>query len=451
MLNAAKLAANARPFRYVCYPVIAGGFLLLDGPGFWPAAAVLLWCLLWPLCVDLGQRRASAAAILRVHLLEAALTCLLLAWAGVNASLVCATAIVLVASNAMQGGIRHALLAALCAGTGAAAGGMTALCDHAISTTSTQDLPGVAAGGMAAFCGGSFDPEGLESSMASRGLGMATPWGGWFDLPAAAVFSWLLVLAYCALLGHRGHIQALIISRKRAQLHVMNTRLKQYLPHTLAERLHEMEEPHLERRWLVVTFVDLAGFTPLVEQLQTEELTTVLDDYLKTLTDVTESCGGSVSKMLGDGAMLVFGEAGPAERRRLVADALQCCRQLSAELTQLAGRWRDQGMPASLRLKAGMASGFCSLGDWGGGGRLEYTVIGHPVNLASRLENLAGADEILLCERTSLLADIELSPTLERPVKGLGPVRYQKADCCAPLPCPPSPKPSPRIPSSSGD
>ena len=64
MLKAAKLAANARPFRYVCYPVIAGGFLLLDRPGFWPAAAVLLWCLLWPLGVDLGQRRASAATIL---------------------------------------------------------------------------------------------------------------------------------------------------------------------------------------------------------------------------------------------------------------------------------------------------------------------------------------------------------------------------------------------------
>ena len=384
MLKAAKLAANARPFRYVCYPVIAGGFLLLDRPGFWPAAAVLLWCLLWPLGVDLGQRRASAAAILRVHLLEALLTCLLLAWAGVNLSLVWATAIVLVASNAMQGGIRHALLAA----AGAAAGA----------------LAGV----------------------------LASPQGDLFDVPAAAAFSGLLVLVYCALLGHRGHVQALIISSKRAQLHTMNARLKQYLPHTLAERLLAMDAPRLERRWLVVAFVDLAGFTPLVEELQTEELTAVLDDYLKTLTDVTGRCGGSVSKMLGDGAMLVFGETGPAERCRLVADALQCCRQLSAELTQLAARWRTLGMPASLRLKAGMASGFCSLGDWGGGGRLEYTVIGHPVNLASRLENLAEADEILLCERTGLLANGQLSAMLERRVKGLGPVRYQKAACRAP-------------------
>ena len=213
---------------------------------------------------------------------------------------------------------------------------------------------------------------------------------------------------------------------QRAQMRVMNARLQQYLPHTLADRLKAAEQPRLERRWLVVAFADLAGFTPLVERLAVEELTPVLDSYLKAVADVTQRCGGTLSKVLGDGAMLVFGEAGAEERPRLVADALNCCRLLDIELTQLADRWRAQGLPEPVRLKMGVASGYCSLGDWGGGGRLEYTVIGQPVNLASRLEGQANAGEVLVCERTGLLAEVPLSALMERPVKGLGPVRFQR-------------------------
>ena len=382
MLQAAKLAANARPFRYLCYPAIALGFLVFDGPALQPAAAVLSWCLLWPLCVDLLQRKASARTILRVHLLEALLACFTFAWAGVNAGLAFAVVIIIVASNALQGGIVQAL----------------------------QATAGTAAGAVAG--------------------GLASPTADILNLPPSAAFSALLVLAYCALLGHKAHAQALALSSKRAQVRAMNARLQQYLPHTLAERLLEPNKPRLERRWLVVAFVDLAGFTSLVEELQAEELVSVLDSYLGAVAGVTKRCGGTLSKVLGDGAMLVFGESGPVNRRQFVADALQCCRLLDAELKELAKQWRAEGTPAPVHLKAGMASGYCSLGDWGGEGRLEYTVIGHPVNLASRLENLAGADEVLVCERTGLLADVVLSPVQERPVKGLGPVRYRKAQSC---------------------
>ena len=233
MLRAAKLAANAKPFRYLCYPVIGCGFLLLDQPPPSSAAAVLGWCLLWPLAVDLGQRRASAKTILNVHLAEAAFASGLFAWASLPPSLLFAVGIILVASNALQGGIRQALLAILCTMAGLAAGDF------------------------------------------------ASPAASVFAVPAAAAFSSLLVLAYCALLGHWAHRQALGMAGQRAQMRVMNARLQQYLPHTLADRLKAAEQPRLERRWLVVAFADLAGFTPLVERLAVEELTPVLDSYLK--------------------------------------------------------------------------------------------------------------------------------------------------------------------------
>ena len=383
MLRAAKLAANARPFRYVGYPAIGLGFLLLEQPPLLSVAAVLGWCLLWPLAVDRGQRQASASTILGIHLAEAAFVSGLFAWAGLPPNLLFAVGIIVVASNALQGGIRQALLAVLCTMAGLVVGDV------------------------------------------------ASPAFSLLAVPAALAYSSALVLAYCALLGHWAHRQALGMADQRAQMRVLNARLKQYLPHTLADRLHEAGQPRLERRWLVVAFADLAGFTPLVERLAVEELTPVLDSYLKTVADVTGRSGGTLSKVLGDGAMLVFGETGATERAKLVADALRCCRLLDIELTELADRWRAQGLPEPVRLKIGVASGYCSLGDWGGGGRLEYTVIGHPVNLASRLEGQANAGEVLVCERTGLLAEVPLSAVLERPVKGLGPVRFQRVESFA--------------------
>ncbi len=378
MLRAATLAANARPFRYACYPVIALGFLLLDRPSLWPAATVLLWCLLWPLAVDCVERSTVAVRILQIHLLEAVLTCLLLAWAEVNTHLLLAVAIMLVASNALQGGVGQSIWAALAAAL--------ALCLGAL----------------------------------------AAPASGFSGLNAPMAFATALVLAYCAMLGHRAYAQALVLARNRTRVCTLNARLQQYLPPTLAQRVLEEGRPKLERRWLVVAFVDLAGFTSMVERLQVEELSEMLDSYLQAVASVTERCGGTLSKVLGDGAMLVFGEVAEADRRSLVAAALACCRQLAAELEQLANRWREQGMLEPVQLKVGIASGYCSLGDWGGEGRLEYTVIGHSVNLAARLEGLAGVGEVLVCERTGLLAEAELSPLLEGQAKGLGRIRFRK-------------------------
>ena len=157
----------------------------------------------------------------------------------------------------------------------------------------------------------------------------------------------------------------------------------------------------------------------------------MLDSYLSCINRVTRHWGGTVSKLVGDGALLVFGEEGETEPQQLVADALRCCAEFSETLDALTKDWRDHGLPGTARIKVGIASGYCSLGDWGGGERLEYTVIGHPVNLASRLQDLAAVGETLLCERTSLLAEAPLSAPLRRDVKGLGEVVFRKLEARA--------------------
>ena len=372
------LAANARPFRYAFYPVIALGFLLFEEPGLRQAAAVALWCALWPPLADWAARRGDARCNLRLHLLEVTLTGLLFALSGLPLSVLAAVCIILVMSNALQGGLRQAAMAVL------------------------WGAPALAAGFAIA------PPKEPPS---------ATP-----------AFAGALLLVYCVLVAHVAYSRVLATHGERAASRALNARLQQYLPHTLARRLSAAGRPRLERRWLVILFADLAGFTSMVERLQMEEVATMLDGYLQCIEDVTRGSGGAVSKLVGDGALIVFGEEGESSHRRLVGNALSCCRQLLGELDKLTADWRERGLPGEAVVKIGVASGYCSLGDWGGGGRLEYTVIGYPVNLASRLQDLASAGEVLLCERTALLADVPLAPVARRKLKGLGEVPYRKVD-----------------------
>jgi len=373
------LAANARPFRYGFYPAVAVGFLLFGSPSVPQSAVVALWCGLWPLAADFVSRGGDARRSLRLHLVEVALSSLVFVASGLPQSLLAAICIILVMSNALQGGLKHALKSVVCGALGLAGG-----------------------------------------------YWIAAP----FDWPTpVSAFSMLLLLAYCMLVAHVAFDRVLTTHGDRVQTRALNERLQQYLPHTLAGRLGAAKRPRLERRWLVVVFADLAGFTALVERTQTEELAPMLDGYLRCVAGVTRRWSGAVSQVVGDGVLLVFGEEGGRSRKRLVADALGCCRELSGALGSLTMDWQRSGLPCSARVKIGIASGFCSLGDWGGDGRLEYTVIGHPVNLASRLQGLAATGETLVCERTALLAKVAkvpLSPPVRGHAKGLGEVPFRK-------------------------
>ena len=372
------LAANARPFRYGFYPVIAGAFLIFETPLAQHGLAVAAWCVLWPLLADAVSRGGGTRHNLRLHLAEVALSCFVFTALGLPLALLQAVIIILLMSNALQGGLRQAALATLCV------------------------VPGL---------GG--------------GLIVANP-VSWPD--ATSVFSALILMAYCPLVAHVAFARVLATHGDRVQVRALNARLQRYLPHTLTKRIGHLAPQRLERRWLVIVFADLAGFTRLVERLQMEEVATMLDSYLNCINRVTRHWGGAVSKLVGDGALLVFGEEGSATRRKLVADALGCCAQLGDGLDALTEEWRGHGLPGTARIKVGIASGYCSLGDWGGGERLEYTVIGHPVNLASRLQDIAAVGETLLCERTSLLAEVPQTPAMREDVKGLGEVVFRKVE-----------------------
>ncbi len=187
------------------------------------------------------------------------------------------------------------------------------------------------------------------------------------------------------------------------------------------------------QRDVVVLFADMRGFTALAEQLQPEQVFQVLNMYLAAMAGAVRQHGGMVDKYLGDGLMALFGA--PIPHDHAVQAAVYCAMEMHARVSAL------QPPPLVPRLPLigiGIHVGEAILGTVGGKERLEYTVIGDVVNVAARLEELAGPGTILLSGAcTAQLQDPQLlrlcKPLGERNVRGKQrPIRVYEISCSTP-------------------
>jgi adenylate cyclase len=138
-----------------------------------------------------------------------------------------------------------------------------------------------------------------------------------------------------------------------------------------------------EIRQAAVLFCDIRGFTPLAMETAPRALMALLADYQARMVTVIERHGGSIDKFLGDGIMATFGAALPTET--YAADALRAIEELDGAVTAW-NRERATAGEASLAIGFGVAAGPVVFGAVGDVNRLEFTVIGEPVNLAAKLE-----------------------------------------------------------------
>jgi adenylate cyclase len=139
-----------------------------------------------------------------------------------------------------------------------------------------------------------------------------------------------------------------------------------------------------ERRELTILFMDLANFTQIAEQLG-DDVIGFLGEYLDEMSIVIQAAGGTIDKYIGDGIMAFWGAPLPVD-----APALRACRAAlacRARLAELRAGRPAAGMPA-LRARIGLNTGRVLVGNVGSRDRLNYTAIGDPVNVASRLEAL---------------------------------------------------------------
>jgi adenylate cyclase len=165
-------------------------------------------------------------------------------------------------------------------------------------------------------------------------------------------------------------------------------------------RAQWLEGGRLRSQRLIATvlFTDIEGFTTIAETLPPADLLGWLNTYLDAMTQVVTAHGGVVNKYIGDAVMALFGVPVPRSSETYIAqDAIQavrCALAMGAELERLNVQWQVQGLPA-IAMRVGIYTGPLVAGSLGSSRRLEYTVIGDTVNIASRLEGFGkeGADQ----------------------------------------------------------
>ncbi len=199
-----------------------------------------------------------------------------------------------------------------------------------------------------------------------------------------------------------------LIEQKSQQLEHLANRLAKYLsPQIYRSIFSETEDTsHTHtRKNLTIFFSDIVHFTDLSDTMEPERLAIVINSYLSEMTNIALECGGTIDKFIGDAVLVFFGDP---DSEGDVEDALRCVEmaiRMQMRISELQNYWKKNGVANSLQVRMGIATGYCTVGNFGSDQRLDYTVLGSPVNLASRLQGEAEPDSILLDENTYSLIE----------------------------------------------
>ena len=234
---------------------------------------------------------------------------------------------------------------------------------------------------------------------------------------SVSVVSVLLATLYVCITAYFVYFQGLDLAKahldiKREQ--EKTTRLAQNLAKYLSPQVWQSifkgqrtVKLETQRKKLTVFFSDIKGFTELAEELEAEALTDVLNTYLNDMSKIALKYGGTIDKFIGDSVMVFFGDANTQGAKKDAVAAVSMAIAMRKHMKVLRRHWRAQGIVKPLEIRMGINTGYCTVGNFGADTRMDYTIIGREVNLASRLESAAESGEILMSNETySLTMDV---------------------------------------------
>ena len=187
---------------------------------------------------------------------------------------------------------------------------------------------------------------------------------------------------------------------KKNEIEAISNQLSKYLSPQLYQSIFSGEQQvdiESKRKKLTVFFSDIVGFTNISDSLESEEITSMLNYYLTEMSKLALEFGGTIDKYIGDAILIFFGDP---ETDGVKEDAIKCVNMaiaMQSRMKELENEWAEKfGLREPLQIRVGISTGYCTVGNFGSEDRLDYTVIGAQVNLASRLESIANPGSILL-------------------------------------------------------
>lgn len=152
------------------------------------------------------------------------------------------------------------------------------------------------------------------------------------------------------------------------------------------------------RRNITVLFSDVVGYTQLTNRLGPEASIALLREYLEVVTALVKRQQGRVDKIMGDGVLAVFGDPMPVDDHAV--RGVEVALEMQREVARLRQKWPKEA-GGSLAIRIGIATGEAFVGNIGAAGsKIEYTVLGATVNLASRLEGKSPPDKVVISAAT---------------------------------------------------
>jgi len=186
----------------------------------------------------------------------------------------------------------------------------------------------------------------------------------------------------------------------------------QYVSSAVLDELLEKYQDHIRagdgtRQQVTILFSDIRDFTSLSENLSPEKVVELLNIYLGEMSGIIMKEGGTIDKFIGDAIMAFWGA--PVISADHADKALSSCMEMVTALDEVNERLRSKGFEP-LRVGIGLHTGYAILGNIGSENKLDYTVIGDAVNLASRVEGLTKqyGFPVLLTEDTRQALSLEL-------------------------------------------
>jgi len=174
--------------------------------------------------------------------------------------------------------------------------------------------------------------------------------------------------------------------------------IKEYIPPELAAKIMDAgRKIESERRQVTVMFADVTGFTTLSEQIDPEVLSNLLNDCFKGMISIIHKYEGTIDKFIGDAIMVIFGA--PLAHENDPERAVRCAFEMMEEIKRF-NVISQINVTTPVALHVGLHSGIVVAGNVGSDLRMNYSVVGDTVNLASRLAHLAPPEEIYLSATT---------------------------------------------------
>lgn len=186
----------------------------------------------------------------------------------------------------------------------------------------------------------------------------------------------------------------------------LSAKLAKYLSPQIYESIFSGERDVAlgsSRKKLTVFFSDIVDFTSTTEHMESEDLTQLLNQYLREMTDIALKYGATVDKYIGDAIMIFFGDPESAGVQEDAKKCLNMAVAMQLRVRELQSEWQTTGFTKPFSIRIGIHTGFCTVGNFGTESRMDYTIVGSTVNLASRIESAADPGGIFFSEDTFLL------------------------------------------------